>query len=75
MLKIDPDDEEDEEMGDEVLNPDGTVNRAATRAKEARDTVILLPGTHDGWQVSLSLSLWYCPLQRSVTRYWCCSAI
>lgn len=53
MLKIDPEDEEDEDAETEVLNPDGTVNRAATRAnqaQEARDTVILLPGTHDGWQ-------------------------
>lgn len=54
MLKIDPEDEDEEEGGEEVLNTDGTVNRAATRAtqqQDARDTVILLPGTHDGWQV------------------------
>ena len=32
MLKIDPEEDEEEEGGEEVLNPDGTVNRAATRA-------------------------------------------
>lgn len=72
MLKIDPEDDEDDEVvpraGNEVLNADGTINRAATRAsqqQDARDTVILLPGTHDGWQVGRGYSSpWSAPANR-----------